>query len=106
MATEPPRCGCQCCGPGGRRRRRCWPGRADGGGQVMTVAVDPAGLDRDVLAAALRAIAGAGEISGVSGVVSLLAVDEAEYAGVPAGLAGTLALVQALGEAGIEARLW
>ncbi|MEV5977416.1 type I polyketide synthase [Streptomyces sp. NPDC052114] len=45
----------------------------------------------------------------LTGVLSLLAVDEAEHAaydGVTAGLAGTLALVQALGAAGVEAPLW
>ena len=46
---------------------------------------------------------------GVSGIVSLLALDEAPLPGhpaVPAGLAGTLALVQALGDAGVTAPLW
>ena len=44
-----------------------------------------------------------------SGVVSLLAVDETPipaYPAVPAGLAGSLALIQALGDAGIGAPLW
>ena len=43
------------------------------------------------------------------GCVSLLALDETPlpgYPAVPAGLAGTLALVQALGDAGIDAPLW
>ncbi|MEU7935553.1 type I polyketide synthase, partial [Micromonospora echinofusca] len=42
-------------------------------------------------------------------VLSLLALDNRPYAGsgsVPAGLAGTVALAQALGDAGITARLW
>ena len=45
----------------------------------------------------------------VSGVLSLLALNEAPPAGypvVPGGLAGTLALVQALGDAGMNAPLW
>ena len=45
----------------------------------------------------------------LAGVLSLLALDEAPLAGypvVPGGLAGTLALVQALGDAGIYAPLW
>ena len=45
----------------------------------------------------------------VAGVVSLLALDERPVAGfpaVPAGLAGTLGLVQALGDAGVGAPLW
>ncbi|MGW4502883.1 SDR family NAD(P)-dependent oxidoreductase, partial [Micromonospora sp. NPDC004336] len=42
-------------------------------------------------------------------VLSLLAIDDRPYAGaesVPAGLAGTVALAQALGDAGLAARLW
>ncbi|MFI7650770.1 type I polyketide synthase, partial [Micromonospora sp. NPDC049460] len=42
-------------------------------------------------------------------VLSLLAFDDRPYAGaesVPAGLAGTVALAQALGDAGVAARLW
>jgi len=45
----------------------------------------------------------------VSGVVSLLALDEEPvrgFTGVPAGLAGTQCLVQALGDAGIGVPLW
>ncbi len=45
----------------------------------------------------------------VAGVVSLLALDEAPlpgFAAVPGGLAGTLSLVQAMGDAGISAPLW
>ena len=45
----------------------------------------------------------------VRGVLSLLALDESPVPGhpvVPAGLAGTLALVQALGDAGVDAPLW
>ncbi|MFD0660979.1 acyltransferase domain-containing protein [Thermocatellispora tengchongensis] len=44
-----------------------------------------------------------------AGVVSLLALDEAPLPGAPVvttGLAGTLALLQALGDRGIEAPLW
>ncbi len=45
----------------------------------------------------------------VGGVVSLLALDErsqAVCASVPGGVAGSLVLVQALGDAGVEAPLW
>src|SRR6185312_4732896 len=44
-----------------------------------------------------------------AGVVSLLALDESPVPGmpdVPAGLAGTLALLQALGDRGVYAPLW
>ncbi|MFF1699826.1 type I polyketide synthase [Streptomyces sp. NPDC058257] len=46
---------------------------------------------------------------GLAGVVSLLGLDESaheEYGTVPAGLAGTVALVQALGDTAVDARLW
>ncbi|MEU1020473.1 type I polyketide synthase, partial [Streptomyces sp. NPDC005898] len=42
----------------------------------------------------------------VSGVLSLVALDEAVRDGVPGGLAGSLVLVQALSDAGVEALLW
>ncbi|WP_272933128.1 type I polyketide synthase [Actinacidiphila reveromycinica] len=62
---------------------------------------------REVLARRLAAAADDG--TGLSGVVSLLALEEAALPGlpeVPAGLAGTLALVQALGDLGFDAPLW
>jgi NADP-dependent 3-hydroxy acid dehydrogenase YdfG len=69
-----------------------------------------AGTDRDVLADLIRQVlAGISGVFGVLGVLSLLAVDEGPvpgYRGLPAGLAGTMALVQALGDAGAQARLW
>ena len=51
---------------------------------------------------------GAAGAEAVAGVVSLLGLDESACGawGVPAGLAGTVALVQALGDAGVGARLW
>ncbi|WP_461088027.1 type I polyketide synthase, partial [Streptomyces deserti] len=45
----------------------------------------------------------------IAGVVSLLALDESprkDYEAVPVGLAATVTLVQALGDAGLDARLW
>ncbi|GAB1639956.1 type I polyketide synthase [Krasilnikovia sp. MM14-A1259] len=62
--------------------------------------------------AVVVAIAGPADLSpagDVAGVVSLLGLDEAptpEFPEVPQGLAATLALVQALGAAGIGAPLW
>jgi NAD(P)-dependent dehydrogenase (short-subunit alcohol dehydrogenase family) len=79
---------------------------ADGGAQVAVVA---AALDRHVLAGALRQAAEGSGGSGISGVLSLLALEEAGPSGCPeaaAGVAGTLLLVQALGDVGLEARLW
>ncbi|WP_020499040.1 type I polyketide synthase [Sciscionella marina] len=73
---------------------------AEHGAEVITIAVDT--VDRAALA---------GRLAGLrpDGVVSLLALDESTmdgYPAVPTGLAGTLALVQALGDAGIDAPLW
>ncbi|MER6032199.1 type I polyketide synthase [Streptomyces sp. NPDC001851] len=63
------------------------------GAQVRLLPVEP-GVDRVGLAEVLRGVAAP------VGVVSLLALDES------AGLAGTLGLVQALGDAGVEGPLW
>ncbi|MFD8142257.1 type I polyketide synthase [Streptomyces sp. NPDC059708] len=69
------------------------------------VRLDVAGdADRHALAEALRA---AGRDA--AGVLSLLALDERahpEHPAVPLGLATTLLLVQALGDAGLDAPLW
>ena len=73
---------------------------AGSGAEVITETV---AADRAVLAERLRAL------DGVCGVLSLLALNEAlvpEAGVVPGGLAGTLVLVQALGDAGIGAPLW
>ncbi|HEY2261516.1 MAG TPA: SDR family NAD(P)-dependent oxidoreductase, partial [Streptosporangiaceae bacterium] len=94
------------------------------GGHVRVVS--PAGLDRAAVAdavsgAATAAATGAGPGGPVVGVISLLAVpgpglgspdgvgDEdgaVTSRRVPAGTAGTLALVQALGDAEVDAPLW
>ncbi|HEV3289003.1 MAG TPA: SDR family NAD(P)-dependent oxidoreductase, partial [Streptosporangiaceae bacterium] len=87
---------------------------AGGGAQVTVVTADLAELDREVLAGRLgqatRDEGAEGKAgNGVSGVVSLLALDEGGHTvcpGAAAGVAGTLVLVQALGDAGIDARLW
>ena len=73
---------------------------AGGGAEVITVEVGPAELDRQALASRLS------QVGEPAGVVSLLGLAEGECEGAAAGIAGTLLLVQALGEAGIEARLW
>ncbi|MFG3702744.1 type I polyketide synthase [Micromonospora sp. NPDC047620] len=69
---------------------------------VPVTAADP---DRAALAGQLAHLA----TDAVTGVLSLLALDETGHPDrpvVPAGLAGTLALVQALGDLGITAPLW
>ncbi len=71
---------------------------------VPTVTVE---LDGPDPATAAERLSAAG--TGFAGVLSLLALDESELAGldgVPAGLALTNALVTALGDAGIDAPVW
>ncbi|MGC4792018.1 type I polyketide synthase, partial [Micromonospora sp. DT178] len=75
------------------------------GGRIVEV---DAACDRKRLAHDLVE-ASAGRDGDVLPVLSLLAFDTRPYAGaasVPTGLAGTVALAQALGDAGITARLW
>ncbi len=75
---------------------------ADRGAEVVVLDVD--GTDRAVLVAALGRVGG-----DFAGVVSALALDEAPlggFAGVSVGVAGTLGLVQGLGEVGVVAPLW
>jgi acyl transferase domain-containing protein/D-arabinose 1-dehydrogenase-like Zn-dependent alcohol dehydrogenase/acyl carrier protein len=73
---------------------------ADGGAQVLTLEVDVPGADRAVVAAGLGQVVG--DAGAVAGVVSLLALD----AGAGGVVTGTLTLVQALGDAGVQAPLW
>ncbi|MEU6236272.1 type I polyketide synthase, partial [Kitasatospora sp. NPDC047058] len=76
------------------------------GAEVVVVDVPAGTADRAGVATLLGA---AVEPSAVTGVLSLLALDEAplpEHPVVAGGLASTLALVQALGDAGIAAPLW
>jgi acyl transferase domain-containing protein/acyl carrier protein len=78
-----------------------------GGARVAVIGAGVGDLERAVLAAAVTAAAGDGE--GLAGVVSLLALDETPLPGasaVRAGTAGTLALIQALGDAEAGAPLW
>ncbi|MFH8979179.1 SDR family NAD(P)-dependent oxidoreductase, partial [Streptomyces sp. NPDC017890] len=77
------------------------------GGEARTVVLDDSHLDRAALADRLRDLAA--EHPRVSGVVSLLAMDERAhpaYPAVPLGYAMTLLLAQALGDAGTEAPMW
>ncbi|HTF53692.1 MAG TPA: SDR family NAD(P)-dependent oxidoreductase [Pseudonocardia sp.] len=82
----------------------------DHGAQVLTTEVRAGELDRAPLAGLItRTLDELGDGLPVAGIVSLLAVDESSLSGSPAlarGLVGTMGLVQALGDAGIEAPLW
>jgi acyl transferase domain-containing protein/acyl-CoA synthetase (AMP-forming)/AMP-acid ligase II len=76
------------------------------GAAVAGLAVGEPGITRAGLAAALTAVL---DGQPAAGVISLLAVDDSPLPAAPAvtaGAAGTLALLQALGDAGIAAPLW
>ncbi|MFG2207195.1 SDR family NAD(P)-dependent oxidoreductase [Streptomyces sp. NPDC048638] len=81
--------------------------RRAGAGEVHHLGVDTrAGTDRALLARRLHAAAGERPLAGV---VSVLAADERPLPDGPAlsrGLAATVVLAQALGDAGVEAPLW
>ncbi|MFI1801995.1 polyketide synthase, partial [Streptomyces sp. NPDC020379] len=80
---------------------RCVAGLAGRGARPVVLEVSQA--DRAVIAEGL------GSESGFAGVVSLLALAggrDAVFGSVPRGVALTLALVQALGDAGVAAPLW
>ncbi|MFD7506788.1 type I polyketide synthase [Streptomyces sp. NPDC059850] len=80
---------------------------AERGADVRQITPSAVAADRESLTRLVREeLADAGT---VSGVLSLLAFDERTAPGtdgVGAGLAGTAALIQALGDAGVEAPLW
>ncbi|ONI92326.1 hypothetical protein ALI22I_04510 [Saccharothrix sp. ALI-22-I] len=88
------------------RVARCLEGLS--GADVVRCEVDVRTATREYLAACVeRSIAGSA--SQLSGVVSLLALDEGPnlvFPDVSRGLAGTVALVQALGDVGLSAPLW
>ncbi|QMU69824.1 type I polyketide synthase [Streptacidiphilus sp. P02-A3a] len=78
------------------------------GAEPLLIEVDAARIDRESLAARIAERVAEGAAP-VAGVLSLLALDETplpQAPAVPAGLAGTLALVQALGAAEVQAPLW
>ena len=80
------------------------------GAQVVQVQLDGAKDARESLSQRLRyTIEGLHDAASVEGVVSLLALEETcdpLNTGVPIGLAGTLALTQALGELDVAPPLW
>jgi len=90
--------------------RRSLAALAGHGAAVEVVEVDASTVDRPGLAVRLGTVVeGFGPTAVVSGVVSLLALDERQVAqcgGVAAGLIGSQVLVQALGDAGVGAPLW
>ena len=76
------------------------------GADILLAEVLPGEVDRRALA---TLIAQSTDKTTLAGVVSLLALDETplpDHPSATSGVAGTLGLVQALGELGIEAPLW
>jgi acyl transferase domain-containing protein/acyl carrier protein len=89
--------------------RDCIRALSERGAAVVTVETGPEGLDRVALARVLTEALAGFEDAGAAGVLSLLSLDEepvADFPAVSGGVAGTLVLVQALGDAGIGAPLW
>ncbi|WP_329578002.1 SDR family NAD(P)-dependent oxidoreductase [Kitasatospora sp. NBC_01250] len=77
------------------------------GAEVRLFGLDRVDLEREAVVERLRKELG--DVVELTGVLSLLALDERahhEHPALPLGLAGTVALVQALGDAGFEAPLW
>ncbi|MBV6699438.1 SDR family NAD(P)-dependent oxidoreductase [Kitasatospora aureofaciens] len=92
--------------PTGSAEQQCVSALAARGAEVVVVEVPAGAVDRAEVVALLGE---AVEPSAVSGVLSLLALDEtpvADHPVVTGGLAATLSLIQALGDAGIGAPLW
>ncbi|MFI6093896.1 SDR family oxidoreductase, partial [Streptomyces sp. NPDC051218] len=88
--------------------RQCVAALAARGADVAVAEVPADAVDRDEMAAVIGRILEA-DASALAGVVSLLALDETpvpEHPVVSAGLAATLALVQALGDVEVDAPLW
>ena len=78
---------------------------AGAGAEVIQVRV-PAGASRAEIAAQVTQVLEAGGVAGVMSLLGLAGDPAPGYPVVPAGLAGTLALVQGLGDAGSTAPLW
>ena len=90
---------------GGELADRCVRGLTEHGAEVVVTRITEGSTTRQALAAELD-LPGTAQLSGV---LSLLALDEAPLADRPmvaAGLAATLSLVQALGDTGVQAPLW
>ncbi|MBB5827724.1 acyl transferase domain-containing protein/acyl carrier protein [Micromonospora carbonacea subsp. aurantiaca] len=77
-------------------------GLAEQGAEVLTVGLDPAGTSRDDAAGRLRAaLPRSGEVAGVLSLLSLPGEADGE-----AGVAESLAVIQALKDCGVGGRVW
>ncbi|MEU1290510.1 type I polyketide synthase, partial [Kitasatospora sp. NPDC005856] len=74
------------------------------GAEVVPLAVDGAG--REELAARIRELNAAGDFTGVLSLVAAEDAPQAERSPVSTGALATLALLQALGDAGVRAKVW
>ncbi|MFE1328750.1 type I polyketide synthase, partial [Streptomyces sp. NPDC058741] len=79
---------------------------AGGARTVRRITLPDTAPDRAALAGLLTAAADAGRPAGVLSLLALDTRDHPVHTAVPVGLATTLALVQALGDLGVEAPLW
>ncbi|WP_037075676.1 type I polyketide synthase [Pseudonocardia spinosispora] len=97
-------------GQGAELLAACVASLTECGAEVLLAEVPPGSVDRMTLAAVITdVLERSGQAPAVAGVVSLLALNETPLSDRPmvtSGLAGTLGLVQALGQTGIEAPLW
>ena len=85
---------------------RCVQGLSGHGAGVVLTVADPARAGRAVLAGQLAGVAAGRAVAGVVSLLGVAVGGHGEFPVVPAGVAGTLVLVQALGDAGIAGRLW
>ncbi|MFA1552038.1 SDR family NAD(P)-dependent oxidoreductase, partial [Actinomadura chokoriensis] len=76
------------------------------GARVVVVEVDIVDGDRDVLARQFRDLVGNEEPAGVLSLLALAGGRHRTHEVVPAGFAGALLLIQALGDADVRAPLW
>ena len=74
--------------------------------QVLTVEVDPRTVEREALTMRLRETLGDRPMGGVLSLLASAQGIHPEWPAVPLGLAGTLMLAQALGDAAVQAQLW
>ncbi|MCP2170188.1 Acyl transferase domain-containing protein [Goodfellowiella coeruleoviolacea] len=84
----------------------CRQALADSGVTVTEIRVPPAGVDRAALAERLRTANTEAAVAGVLSLAALSGVADPGAPSVPGGLTGTLALVQAMGEANLAVPLW
>ncbi|MGW2118723.1 type I polyketide synthase [Streptomyces zhihengii] len=78
----------------------------EAGADTLRVALHPGAGRAEHTAMLSAARTGAGDVTGVLSLLALADAPLPDLPSTPAGLAGTLTLVQALGDAGIDAPLW